>query len=81
MILATATAASAVTAEGSGAPQGLGLALLADKLELHGALWDRIAMLNEHMGVVGYASVAMFVAIWGLSVLNYRYRRYDRLTA
>ncbi|MBS6058185.1 MAG: hypothetical protein KIB04_09035 [Pantoea sp.] len=62
-------------------PQGLGLALLADKLELHGALWDRIAMLNEHMGVVGYASVAMFVAIWGLSVLNYRYRRYDRLTA
>ncbi|WP_368913361.1 high-affinity nickel-transport family protein [Mixta calida] len=44
-------------------------------------MWDRIAILNEHMGVVGYASVAMFVAIWGLSVLNYRYRRYDRLTA
>lgn len=75
----TITAASVAIALFIGGLEALGL--MADKLMLHGALWDRVAALNEHMGVVGYFAVAMFIAIWTLSALNYRYRRYDRLTA
>jgi high-affinity nickel-transport protein len=73
----TITAASVVIALFIGGLEALGL--LADKLDLQGGLWDRVGALNEHMGSVGYAAVAIFVVIWGISVVNYRYRKYDQL--
>jgi high-affinity nickel-transport protein len=55
------------------------LGLLADKLDLHGGIWTIVNNLNGNMGSVGYLCVAIFVAAWGFSVLNYRRKNYDAL--
>lgn len=73
----TITATSVVIALFIGGLEALGL--LVDKLGLRGGLWDSVGALNENMGVVGYASVVIFVVIWGASALNYRYKKYDQL--
>jgi len=75
----TITAASVVIALFIGGLEALGL--LADKLDLQGGLWDQVGALNEHMGSVGYAAVVIFVVIWAISVVNYRYKKYDQLAA
>ena len=55
------------------------LGLLADKLDLHGGLWAIVERLNDNMGSVGYAAVAIFLVFWGISALNYRRKGYDNL--
>ncbi|URQ61833.1 HoxN/HupN/NixA family nickel/cobalt transporter [Pantoea alhagi] len=74
----TITAASVVIALFIGGLEALGL--LADKLSLQGGLWEGVGAMNEHMGSVGYASVAIFLVMWGVSALNYRYKKYDQLS-
>ena len=73
----TITAASVVIALFIGGLEALGL--LADKLGLQGGLWNMVGMMNEHMGGVGYASVAIFIVMWVLSALNYRYKKYEQI--
>ncbi|MNG85632.1 High-affinity nickel transport protein [compost metagenome] len=73
----TITATSVAIAVLIGGLEGLGL--LAEKLNLHGALWDGIALLNDNMGSVGYAAIALFVLFWVLSAVNYRRKNYDAL--
>lgn len=58
----TITATSIAIAVLIGALEGLGL--LAEKLNLHGAVWD---------------AIALFVLFWTLSAINYRRKNYDAL--
>src|SRR5471030_1156951 len=73
----TITATSVVIALFIGGLEALGL--MADKLELHGGAWSVVERLNDNMGSVGYAAVAIFVVFWGISALNYRRKGYDNL--
>lgn len=73
----TITAASATIALVIGGLEGLGL--LADKLKLQGGLWYGIEILNNNLGSVGYAAIALFVVLWIWSVFNYRRKNYDSL--
>ncbi|MNE08310.1 High-affinity nickel transport protein [compost metagenome] len=74
----TITATSVAIALVIGGLEGLGL--LVDKLGLQGGLWRGVEVLNDHMGSVGYAAIALFVVLWALSALNYRRKNYDSLT-
>lgn len=73
----TITATSVVIALFIGGLEALGL--LADKLSLHGGIWSAVEHLNDNMGSVGYAAVALFILFWGISAINYRWKGYDRL--
>lgn len=55
------------------------LGLIAEKLSLHGGIWDYILMLNEEFGALGYAIVALFAFCWLISAAIYRIKGYDRL--
>jgi high-affinity nickel-transport protein len=58
----------------------LALGLLAEKLGLHGGLWDAVTGFNE-LGFVGFFIVGFFVVSWLVSMLIYRLKGYDRLDA
>lgn len=70
---ASITFVSAVVAIVIGGVEALGL--LSDKLGLNGGLWDALASVNEHFGMLGYGIVAVFMACWIGSVLFHRWRR------
>jgi len=53
------------------------LSIVADRLGLHGGLWDLV--LNLDFGLIGGGIVAIFVVSWGLSTLIYRWKGYDDL--
>lgn len=55
------------------------LNLLADKLNLQGWFWQRVAAINDHFGVLGFGIVGLFAAAWLLSFLIYRLGRFDRI--
>jgi len=73
----TITATSVVIALFIGGLEALGL--LADKFNWHEGGWQAIDRLNENMGSVGYAAVALFILFWGISAVNYRRKGYDKL--
>ncbi|EDS6650701.1 high-affinity nickel-transport family protein [Salmonella enterica subsp. arizonae] len=56
------------------------LGLIDDALQLSGTFWQTVSTLNDHMGNVGFWVVAAFVLFWLLSLLNYRWRGYDKIT-
>lgn len=55
------------------------LSLLADTLHLRGWFWDGMAALGDHLGLLGYATVAIFVGGWLMSMLVYRWCGYAKL--
>ncbi|WDZ96758.1 HoxN/HupN/NixA family nickel/cobalt transporter [Herbaspirillum sp. WKF16] len=55
------------------------LGLLAEKLELSGAFWDFVGELSDNFGVIGYLIIGVFMAGWLLSLLIYKWRRYDEM--
>jgi high-affinity nickel-transport protein len=71
------TATSVIIALFIGGLEALGL--LVDKLNLHGDVWDAVSYLNNNMGNVGYWVIGMFILFWIISVLNFRWRKYDSL--
>ncbi|MGY0145345.1 HoxN/HupN/NixA family nickel/cobalt transporter [Edwardsiella tarda] len=73
----TITAASVGVALVIGGLEALGL--LADSLQLQGEFWQWIGRLNDQMGNVGFWVIGGFVLFWLLSLLNYRWRGYDRI--
>ncbi|WP_390174009.1 HoxN/HupN/NixA family nickel/cobalt transporter [Robbsia andropogonis] len=73
----TVTALSVVVAFCIGGIEAL--ALIADKLSLKGPFWDSVGVLGDHMGWLGYGTVALFLAGWFVSVLVYRWRGYAEL--
>jgi high-affinity nickel-transport protein len=58
----TITAASVLVALFIGGIEALGL--LGDQLALTGPFWDAIGSLNDGLGYLGFAVVAIFVAAW-----------------
>ncbi|AEZ46476.1 TPA: HoxN/HupN/NixA family nickel/cobalt transporter [Salmonella enterica subsp. enterica serovar Typhi] len=74
----TITAASVIVALAIGGLEALGL--IDDALQLSGTFWQTVSTLNDHMGNVGFWVVGAFVLFWLLSLLNYRWRGYDKIT-
>lgn len=56
-----------------------GAGLIAEKLQLSGALWSEVAALREHFDILGFIIVGLFIAVWGLSALVYRLGGYDAI--
>ncbi len=75
----TITGTSVVVALVIGGLEALGL--LMDKLGLAGGIWDLVAGVNDNLGNAGFIVVGLFIACWGLSLLNYRRKGYDALPA
>ncbi|AIJ07226.1 MULTISPECIES: HoxN/HupN/NixA family nickel/cobalt transporter [Edwardsiella] len=74
----TITAASVAVALIIGGLEALGL--IADSLQLQGGFWQMIGSLNDKMGNAGFWVIGGFILFWLLSLLNYRWRGYDRIT-
>ena len=72
----TITATSVVVALLIGGVEALGL--IADQLGLRGGIWSVVSGLNDDLADFGFAVVAIFALAWGLSVLIYRWKGYDR---
>jgi high-affinity nickel-transport protein len=58
----------------------LALGLVAEKLGLHGGLWDAVGHLND-IGMLGFVIIGVFIACWAISMLLYRLKGYDRIEA
>ena len=55
------------------------LNLLADKLNLQGWFWQRLAAISDNSGVLGFGIVGLFAVAWLLSFVIYRLGRFDRI--
>jgi nickel/cobalt transporter (NiCoT) family protein len=73
----TITAASVAVALFIGGVEAAGL--IADKLVLEGQVWKMAAGLNDDLTNFGLVVIGVFVASWVVSVLIYRWKRYDDL--
>jgi high-affinity nickel-transport protein len=73
----TITAVSVVVAVLIGGLEALGL--IAEKLGLEGNFWGAVGDLNEDLASFGFVVIGVFVASWILSVLIYRWNRFDEL--
>jgi high-affinity nickel-transport protein len=71
----TITLVSAGVAIAVGGVEALGL--IADKLHLNGAFWDRIGAIGDNFGMAGYAIIGLCVFIWLASTIVYKWRRFD----
>jgi high-affinity nickel-transport protein len=71
----TITSVSVVVALAVGGIEALGL--LANKFHLTGGVWSLVGKLNENFGVLGYGIVALFAGSWILSIVIYKWRRFD----
>jgi high-affinity nickel-transport protein len=71
----TITFVSVVVAAVVGGIEALGL--IGDRLSLSGGIWDAVGNINEHLGMLGYLIVGVFVVSWIVSMLVYRLKGYD----
>ena len=55
------------------------LGLIGGQMNLHGLVWDAIAELNGHFGLIGFVILGVFAVSWALSLLIYRVKRYDEI--
>jgi high-affinity nickel-transport protein len=75
----TITAVSVVVALLIGGLEALGL--IADKLRLQGNFWGAVGELNGDLASFGFVVIGVFVASWILSILIYRWKRFDEIVA
>jgi len=73
----TITFVSVVVAIAVGGIEALGL--IGEKFSLSGGVWDLIGGLNEHLEMLGYLIVGIFIGSWLVSMLVYRLKGYDRI--
>jgi len=73
----TITSVSVVVALAVGGIEALGL--LAGRFHPQGFFWDLIRTLNGNFGYLGYGIVALFALSWVVSIVIYRWRRFDFL--
>jgi high-affinity nickel-transport protein len=73
----TITSVSVLVAFAVGGVEALGL--LAGQFHLTGAFWGFVGKLNDNFGVLGYCIIALFGLSWILSILIYKWRRFDDL--
>ena len=55
------------------------LALIGERLSLHGPFWDLVATANDEMAILGFVMIAIFAAAWAFSTYLYRRAGYDAL--
>lgn len=55
------------------------LGLIGEKLLPRGSFWNGIRTLSNNPGALGYATVALFIVIWLVSIVIYHANGYDRL--
>jgi high-affinity nickel-transport protein len=53
------------------------LGLVAEQFRLRGPFWRLIDALNDNFGSLGYLIIAIFIASWLVSIVVYRFRRFD----
>jgi high-affinity nickel-transport protein len=53
------------------------LSLVAERLNLHGGLWEGVRNLD--FGIIGFGIIGIFVVSWTMSTLIYRWKGYDHL--
>ena len=75
----TITLVSVVVAVLIGGIEALGL--VGDQLEMSGSFWNAVSALNDNFNSLGFVITGIFVVAWIMSVLIYRYKRYDTLEA
>jgi nickel/cobalt transporter (NiCoT) family protein len=71
----TITFVSVVVAVFVGGIESLGL--LSERLHPAGWFWKIVSGLNENFTALGFAIIGLFVASWIVSILVYRWRRYE----
>ncbi|KAK9765066.1 hypothetical protein K7432_006909 [Basidiobolus ranarum] len=47
--------------------------ILGEKLNLHGAFWNFFGEAGDHFDIIGYCIVSLFVIIWIIAILIYKY--------
>ena len=75
----TITALSVFVALFIGGMEILGLA--ANRLGLEGGVWSAVAVFNADLTHFGFATIGIFVLVWGMSALLFRWMGYERPTA
>lgn len=55
------------------------LGLVSDQWKLQGTTWDFIGLLNDNFGTIGFVIIGVFVLSWLVSILIYRFNRYDEI--
>jgi high-affinity nickel-transport protein len=73
----TITSVSVIVAFAVGGIEALGL--LAGHIQAKGVFWNFVGTLNSNFGLLGYGIVALFALSWIVSVVIYRWRRFDFL--
>ena len=73
----TITCVSVLVALVVGGIEALGL--IGGHLTLKGAFWNAVGKLNENFSVLGCLIVGLFAASWIVSVVVYKWRRFDDL--
>ena len=74
----TITSVSVIVALVIGGIEGLGLA--AQELNISGGwFWNHVNILNNNFGYLGYSIVGIFLLSWLVSIIVYKFNRYDEL--
>jgi high-affinity nickel-transport protein len=73
----TITSVSVVVALAVGGIEALGL--LEERFHPTGIFWSLVSKLNGNFGLLGYGIVALFALSWTLSIVIYKWRRFDDL--
>jgi high-affinity nickel-transport protein len=73
----TITCISVVVALVVGGIEALGL--LAGQFDLKGPFWAAVIKLNDNFGTLGYFIVGLFALSWIVSIVIYKWRRFDDL--
>jgi high-affinity nickel-transport protein len=55
------------------------LGLVQAEFNLSGGFWAPVASLNNHFGVLGYVIIVIFMVSWAVSVMFYKWNRYDEI--
>jgi high-affinity nickel-transport protein len=55
------------------------LGIIQDHWKTQGHVWDVVAQLNGHFGLVGFAVLGIFVCMWATSIAIYRLKGFDQI--
>jgi high-affinity nickel-transport protein len=72
----TVTLLSALVALAVGAIEVLGL--IADRAGFSSGIWTLVGTAAMHFGTIGYTIIGLFLGVWGVAVMVYRLKGYDR---
>jgi high-affinity nickel-transport protein len=73
----TITSVSVIVAVIVGGIETLGL--VQNEMNLSGGFWNRIGVINDNFGTLGYIIIGIFIFSWVVSIAFYKMRRYDEI--